>query len=114
MHGQVLSETSTSTGVLGNDSDPDNDSLTASLVSNVLHGTLTFNTNGTFTYTPTAGFFGTDTFTYKDYDGAGVEHRGHRHHRRHRGPTGRPQRCLFDQPRPGPLGHGHQSRRPGQ
>ena len=55
--------------VLNNDSDADGDSLTASLVSNVQHGTLSFSPNGTFTYTPTAGFLGTDTFTYKDYDG---------------------------------------------
>ena len=68
-HGQVLSETSTYNGVLGNDTDPENDSLTASLVSNVQHGTLTFNTNGTFTYTPNTGFIGTDTFTYKATDG---------------------------------------------
>ena len=68
-HGQILSVTYTYSGVLANDSDPDGDSLTASLVSNVQHGTLTFNTNGTFTYTPATGFFGTDTFTYQDTDG---------------------------------------------
>jgi hypothetical protein len=28
------------------------------------HGTLTFNADGTFIYTPTTGFIGTDTFTY--------------------------------------------------
>ena len=67
-HGQVLTTTTTN-GVLANDSDPDGDSITASLVSGVQHGTLTFNTNGTFTYTPAAGFIGTDTFTYKDTDG---------------------------------------------
>ena len=66
---QVLSVTSTTSGVLGNDTDPENDSLTASLVSGVQHGTLTFNVNGTFTYTPASGFFGTDTFTYKATDG---------------------------------------------
>ena len=67
-HGQTLTTTTTN-GVLVNDSDPDRDSLTASLVSGVQHGTLTFNANGTFTYTPAAGFIGTDSFTYKDYDG---------------------------------------------
>ena len=70
LHGQVLSATTTYTGVLYNDSDADNDSLTASLVTGVQHGTLSLNTNGQFTYTPNAGFYGTDTFTYQDYDGA--------------------------------------------
>ena len=69
-HGQTLSETSTYNGVLYNDTDADNDSLTASLVSNVQHGTLSFSTNGTFIYTPAVGYYGTDTFTYADYDGS--------------------------------------------
>ncbi|WP_026012120.1 Ig-like domain-containing protein, partial [Singulisphaera acidiphila] len=33
------------------------------------HGTLTLNSNGSFTYVPTAGFIGTDTFTYQAFDG---------------------------------------------
>jgi hypothetical protein len=32
--------------------------------TNVSHGTLTLNPDGTFRYTPSAGFSGTDTFTY--------------------------------------------------
>jgi len=32
------------------------------------HGTLTLNADGSFTYTPDAGFFGTDTFTYSVQD----------------------------------------------
>ncbi len=51
-------------GVLANDSDPDNDNLTATVVSNPANGTLTLNSNGSFTYAPNAGFTGTDTFTY--------------------------------------------------
>jgi hypothetical protein len=39
------------------------------LVTNVAHGTLVLNANGTFTYTPNTGFFGTDSFTYKANDG---------------------------------------------
>ena len=39
-------------GVLGNDSDPDHDPLSAVLVSGPSHGTLTLNANGSFTYTP--------------------------------------------------------------
>jgi VCBS repeat-containing protein len=36
-----------------------------------LHGTVTMNSNGTYTYTPNAGYSGTDVFTYKlcDCDG---------------------------------------------
>jgi len=52
-------------GVLANDTDPDlGDRLTAQLVTGPAHGALTLNTNGTFIYTPTVDFFGTDTFTY--------------------------------------------------
>ena len=57
-------------GVLGNDSDPDGDDLTAILVSNVSHGNLSLNPNGSFTYTPNAGFVGTDSFSYQASDGA--------------------------------------------
>ena len=39
-------------GVLGNDTDVEGDLLTASLVASPAHGTLTLNTNGSFTYTP--------------------------------------------------------------
>ena len=56
-------------GVLANDFDPDGDTLTAALVSDVAHGALTLNPDGTFTYTPAAGFAGTDTFTYQPSDG---------------------------------------------
>lgn len=56
-------------GVLANDSDPDNDPLTAVLVSDVSNGVLTLNPNGSFTYTPSAGFVGTDSFTYQASDG---------------------------------------------
>ncbi len=56
-------------GVLANDSDVDGDSLTPSLVSGPSNGTLTLNSDGSFTYTPNANFNGTDTFTYKVSDG---------------------------------------------
>jgi VCBS repeat-containing protein len=56
-------------GVLGNDSDIDEDVLSASLVSNPAHGTLTLNSNGAFVYTPNANFNGTDSFTYRAFDG---------------------------------------------
>ena len=56
-------------GVLANDSDPDRDNLTASLVQGPSDGTLTLNTDGSFTYTPNLGFGGSDHFTYQAYDG---------------------------------------------
>jgi VCBS repeat-containing protein len=59
-------------GVLANDSDPDGDPLTAMLESGPAHGVLTLNVDGGFTYTPAAGFAGTDSFTYRAADGAGA------------------------------------------
>ena len=56
-------------GVLKNDTDPDGDTLTAVLNANVAHGTLTLNSDGSFTYTPTAGYGGPDSFTYHANDG---------------------------------------------
>ncbi len=57
-------------GVLGNDSDPEGDPLTANQSNNVANGTLSLNTDGSFTYTPNAGFSGSDNFTYVANDGA--------------------------------------------
>jgi VCBS repeat-containing protein len=57
-------------GVLDNDTDVDGDSLTAVLVSGVSNGSLTFNSDGSFTYTPNADFNGSDSFTYVATDGA--------------------------------------------
>ncbi|MDB5335185.1 MAG: outer rane adhesin like protein, partial [Planctomycetaceae bacterium] len=56
-------------GVLTNDTDVDGNSLTATTVTNPTHGTLALNSNGSFTYTPTAGFTGGDSFTYQANDG---------------------------------------------
>jgi VCBS repeat-containing protein len=56
-------------GVLGNDNDPEANPLTAVLVTSVAHGTLALNANGSFTYTPAAGYHGSDSFTYKANDG---------------------------------------------
>jgi hypothetical protein len=58
-----------SSGVLVNDSDADGDELTATLVDEPEFGTLDFNADGSFTYTPPTGFRGLDTFTYQASDG---------------------------------------------
>jgi gliding motility-associated-like protein len=47
-----------------NDSDIDSSNLTITLDTDVTNGTLTLLPDGTFTYIPDAGFFGTDGFTY--------------------------------------------------
>jgi probable HAF family extracellular repeat protein/VCBS repeat-containing protein len=55
-------------GVTANDVDVDDDPLTVSLVSDVTHGTLSLNADGSFTYTRADGYFGTDSFTYRVSD----------------------------------------------
>jgi VCBS repeat-containing protein len=57
-------------GVLGNDTDPENDPLTAILNVGPAHGDLTLNANGSFVYTPDPNYFGTDSFTYHARDAA--------------------------------------------
>jgi len=44
--------------------------LTALLVSSVSHGTLSFSGNGAFIYTPVTNYFGSDSFTYRVWDGS--------------------------------------------
>jgi VCBS repeat-containing protein len=56
-------------GVLTNDTDLDGNPLTAALVTGPTNGALTLNADGSFTYTPTANFRGSDSFTYKANDG---------------------------------------------
>jgi VCBS repeat-containing protein len=56
-------------GVLANDTDPDLDPLTAQLVSGPTHGSLTLNADGSFTYIPAADYSGSDSFTYRAFDG---------------------------------------------
>jgi VCBS repeat-containing protein len=61
-------------GVLANDADVDQEALRAVLVngSGPVNGSLSLNTNGSFTYTPNAAFFGSDSFRYFAQDGAGA------------------------------------------
>jgi hypothetical protein len=55
-------------GVLTNDTDPDNDALTAQLVRAVSSGTLRLDPSGSFSYMPQPNFAGTATFTYRARD----------------------------------------------
>ncbi len=67
----IAEEQLLSGNVLANDGDPDNDSLTAQLVSGPSNaGSFSLNADGTFTYTPSANYFGTDSFTYRANDGS--------------------------------------------
>ena len=55
-------------GVLGNDTDPGLDMLSASVTSPPSNGMLVLNTDGSFTYTPDPNWFGADSFTYSATD----------------------------------------------
>lgn len=55
--------------VLHNDSDADGNALSVRLGTSPTRGTLDLRTDGTFSYTPAAGFIGTDRFTYRANDG---------------------------------------------
>ncbi|WP_158507050.1 cadherin-like domain-containing protein, partial [Ruegeria atlantica] len=55
--------------LLANDSDPEGDPISLTGVTQPANGVLTDNGNGTYTYTPNAGFSGADSFTYTISDG---------------------------------------------
>ncbi|MDO3403157.1 Ig-like domain-containing protein [Mycolicibacterium neoaurum] len=59
----------TGDGVLANDTDANGNPITARLVTGPSHGMLALNSDGSFTYTPTAGFGGADSFSYRADDG---------------------------------------------
>ena len=44
--------------------DAEGDPLSASLIAGPLHGSLSVNADGSYSYTPVANYFGTDSFTY--------------------------------------------------
>jgi VCBS repeat-containing protein len=56
-------------GLLANDVDTEGDVLGAGVASGPYNGTLTLNSDGSFTYIPDLGFTGTDSFTYQASDG---------------------------------------------
>ena len=55
--------------VLLNDTDVNNDQLSATLTNTTTHGTLDLQSDGTFVYRPRGGYSGTDAFTYRVSDG---------------------------------------------
>src|SRR4029453_10498048 len=67
---------------LANDTDVDNNfgksdvatlTVLAGSVTQPSHGTVTVNADGSFTYTPAAGFGGDDSFTYKAHSSLGPD-----------------------------------------
>ncbi len=58
--------------VLGNDSDPDRNTLVVVEVSAPTHGTAVVSDTGAVVYTPEPDFHGTDRFTYVVGDGSGL------------------------------------------
>jgi uncharacterized repeat protein (TIGR01451 family) len=59
-------------GILINDIDPEDGRITASLFRGPSHGRLTLNADGSFSYTPSPTFHGTDFFTYRASDGGAL------------------------------------------
>jgi VCBS repeat-containing protein len=56
-------------GVLANDSDPDQDALSADLAQSPSHGSVDLHSDGSFNYIPAVGFSGLDQFRYRASDG---------------------------------------------
>ncbi len=70
-NGTTAAGTTLNASVAGNDTDPNGDTLTFTLGTGPTNGSVTLNPNGTYSYTPTAGWSGVDTFTYSVSDGNG-------------------------------------------
>ncbi len=56
-----------------NDSDPDGDTLTSSVFASPRFGTVDWNPDGTFVYTPGPDFPGSDSLVYSVFDANGVQ-----------------------------------------
>ena len=67
--GTATTLTGGATSVLANDTDAEGSPLSAALVTGPAHGSLTLNSNGTFSYTHNGGETTTDSFSYKANDG---------------------------------------------
>ena len=68
----VKQDTSKTIAILANDSDPDGDSLSLGATTPPAHGSIIVNADQTITYTPVAGYAGSDVFTYTISDGHGA------------------------------------------
>lgn len=69
-YGPMLVNSTLTGNVKDNDTDEDHDG-TVQLLTNVAHGMLTLLPSGEFTYKPTTNYIGSDTFTYRLFDGEG-------------------------------------------
>ena len=58
-------------GVLGNDTNNGGGAMSAAVATSPSSGVLALNADGSFTYTPSAGFSGADSFTYRASNLAG-------------------------------------------
>ena len=71
----VLINTNQDTAIIGQlgAADPDSgDVLAFSIETGPLHGTLELDPDGSYTYTPAAGYFGSDVFTFRVTDAGGL------------------------------------------
>lgn len=64
-------DTATILSVKSNDTDIDGDTLAVSVLTNPTHGAVVVNADNTISYTPTANYYGADSFTYQVNDGHG-------------------------------------------
>ncbi|MFT3705609.1 MAG: Ig-like domain-containing protein [Agriterribacter sp.] len=67
----VIVNTLTNGNVSTNDTPSDDGGNVYSVVTQPQHGTLVFNPNGSYSYTPASGYTGNDSFTYQLCDGDG-------------------------------------------
>ncbi len=67
--GTATDLTDGSSSLVANDTDQDNDTLSAEVVTNPVNGTLTLNLDGTFSYVHNGSATTSDSFTYRAYDG---------------------------------------------
>jgi subtilisin-like proprotein convertase family protein len=67
----ISEDTPVAIPVLANDSDPDGDTVAIESVGPAANGAVALNPDGTITYTPTANWSGTDSFSYTVSDGRG-------------------------------------------
>jgi VCBS repeat-containing protein len=69
VHPNITVTVTANIGLVANDTDADGDPIFATLVSGPTNGTLSLEDSGAFSYTPNAGFSGSDTFIYQASDG---------------------------------------------